>query len=410
LFTSTPRYEPQAWLDGHDRFPSGATVTFVSGQKRQPLAPSFYASADAVVSYDGSKALFAGRRDASSHWQIWETAIENGSPRQITTGDFNCIRPQYLPDGRIVYTRMSTQGSEIEVAPLAGGKAERLTFSPGRYITDDVLHDGRILFEAAGATQVRELYTVYPDGTGVESLRCDHGPDRADAHQVSSGDVIFGVGSRLAKFTSALAVQSDVAQPKKETAGPVAEIAPGRWIVTLRKKSGGPFSLAVWNSETGQTTDLEASVGANSVQPAVVATRVPPRDFPSALVTTRKNGRLLCLNARQSKTPITDEVSAVRFYTRGAGDSSVALGLTRLESDGSFYVELPAEKPIRMELLNSAGRTVRAEHAWFWMRTSEQRICVGCHTGPERAPENKVPEVLLHSTVPVSMLGNGGTK
>ena len=47
---------------------------------------------------------------------------------------------------------------------------------------------------------------------------------------------------------------------------------------------------------------------------------------------------------------------------------------------------------------------MRTENGWFWMRPSEQRICVGCHTGPERAPENKVPEVLLKTIVPVKML------
>src|ERR1039457_4613808 len=62
LFTSAPRYDPQAWLSGRDRFPSGATLTFVSGQKRRPLVSAFYASADAAVFFDGTKALFAGEQ------------------------------------------------------------------------------------------------------------------------------------------------------------------------------------------------------------------------------------------------------------------------------------------------------------------------------------------------------------
>ena len=291
----------------------------------------------------------------------------------------------------MVYTRISAQGSEIEIVALAGGKAERLSFAPGWVLTDDVLRDGRILFEYN-----RELYTVYPDGTGVESLRCDHGPDRSGARQVSNGDVIFGVGGRLARFTSALAAQTDVAQPKGELAGPVAEISAGRWIVPVH---GG---LVVWDAASAKTTELEAS---HAVEPAMVAARVPPREFPSALVTTRTAGNLLCLNARQSKTPITGEVSTVRVYARGADGAAVQLGQAAVERDGSFYVQVPADRAIRMELLDASGRSVRAEHDWFWMRPSEQRICVGCHVGPERAPENKLPEVLLHSTTPVKMLG-----
>jgi len=86
---------------------------------------------------------------------------------------------------------------KIQIVPLVGAATpETLTFVPGWYLTDDVLHDGRILFETSG-----DLWTVYPDGTGVETIRCDHGPQRANARQVASGDVIFNVGKRLARFT-----------------------------------------------------------------------------------------------------------------------------------------------------------------------------------------------------------------
>jgi hypothetical protein len=314
-----------------------------------------------------------------------------------------------LPDGRVVYTRMSPQGSEIEIAPLDGGKPARLTFAPGRYLTDDVLRDGRILFEAAGPSRTRELFTVYPDGTGVESLRCDHGPDRYEARQTGSGEVIFSAGGRLAKFTPALAAQADFTQPVGEPAGPVAEIALGKWIVALRRKPAVTFGLFLWNPATGQSSELEAPRGASAVQPAVIAPRTPPRQFPSALVATRTTGNLLCLNARESKTPVSGDVRAVRVYTRGPGDVSILLGQTEVERDGSFYVEVPADRPLRFELLDGAGSVVRGERSWFWMRPSEQRICVGCHAGPERSPENRVPDVLLKSTRPVKMLEKTGS-
>jgi Hydrazine synthase alpha subunit middle domain len=79
------------------------------------------------------------------------------------------------------------------------------------------------------------------------------------------------------------------------------------------------------------------------------------------------------------------------------------LGNAPVESDGSFFVKVPADAPIRFALLDDKGATLRAEHGWFWMRKGEQRYCVGCHTGPEHAPENRVPEVLLHTTTPVDL-------
>jgi len=373
----------------------------VAGRTRRALAPDLAASADAAVSFDGTRILFAAKRTPSSHWAIFETTVTPGAARQITSGEFDCIRPLYLPDGGVAYTRVSAGASNIEVGPLDGGKTARLTFAPGRYLTSDVLRDGRILFEAAG-----EIFTVYPDGTGVESLRCDHGPIRSAARQLSSGDVIFSVAGRLARFTSARAEQlDDVLQPDAQVAGPVAELSADAWIVPLRRKPAGTVGLFLWTLSSRQVVELEAPAGSNAVEPAVVVARAAPRQFPSALVPTRATGNLLCLNVHISKTPFPEGVSTVRVYSQDPANQPVLLGQAPVERDGSFYVEVPADRPLRMELLDVSGSTVRAEHGWFWMRPSEQRVCVGCHAGPERAPENKVPEVLLRTTKPEKVLG-----
>jgi hypothetical protein len=397
LFTAAPQYDSAE--DGPGRFPKGATLVLVSETNAQPVAPTFSVSADPAVSFDASRILFAGKVSAGSPWQIWEVSATGGTPRQLTHCPADCTHPLYLPDGHIAYTRSAGAGSDIEIADADGGSPQRLTFAPGRHVTQDVLRDGRILFQSGG-----ELYTVYPDGTGVESLRCDHGPRRTAARQVSSGDVIFSVGGRLARFTPPLATQADVPQPDRESAGPIAEVAPGQWIVSLRQP-GGRFGLYLWTREGGLLVPLETPTGANAIQPVLLRRRVPPKQFPSGLVASRTNGNLLCLDARASKTPIAEAVAAVQVYTRDAQGAPVLLGRQDLAGDGSFYVQVPADRPLQIELLNAAGRTVRAEHGWFWMRPSEQRICVGCHTGPERSPENKVPEVLLRSIVPEKLLG-----
>jgi len=397
-YTAAAQYDGGAWRSGRERFPAGAAVMLVTVQGQRKLAADFHASADPVVSFDATHILFAGKRTANGPWQIWETTAGGGTPRQLTTADSDCIRPLYLPDNRVVFTRLSRTGSEIEIMPLAGGAAEALTFVPGWYLTDDVLRDGRILFESAG-----DLYTVYPDGTGVETIRCDHGPQRANGHQAASGDVVFSAGKRLARFTPALAEQTDLEQPAMEAAAPAAELAADRWLIPLRSNPARPFHLYVWSKAGGQLTDLNPGDTNNAVEPAVIAGRVPPREFPSARVPTRSTGNLLCLNARESKTPITGDIATVRVFTRDAAGAPVLLGQTVVEQDGSFYVEVPADRPLRMELLGRSGTVTRAEKSWFWMRPSEQRICVGCHAGPERSPENRVPEILNRTIVPVNM-------
>jgi len=193
-----------------------------------------------------------------------------------------------------------------------------------------------------------------------------------------------------------------VAQPDFDSIGPLAEAGPGTWILSLRRKPGAAYGLFHWVRETGKLTELAAPSGAHAVQPAIAAARVPPRRFPSALVPERSTANLLCLDAKEAR--------AVRMYTQDAAQAPVLLGQAGVERDGSFYVEVPADRPLRLELLDGAGGVVRAERGWFWMRPSEQRICVGCHTGPERAPENKVPEILLRSVLPAKMLPVAGQR
>jgi len=93
----------------------------------------------------------------------------------------------------------------------------------------------------------------------------------------------------------------------------------------------------------------------------------------------------------------------VRVEEQDADGRVVTVGTSPVEADGSFYVKVSGDKPVRFALMDAAGRVVRAERGWFWIRAGEQRICVGCHAGPERAPENRVPQVLLRTTLPVDL-------
>ena len=116
IFTETTRYDPTAWLDGRDRFPDGATLKLIKGGTRRGLVRGFYATADAETSYDGRRVLFSGKLMASDPWQIWEVALEGGTPRLVSSEPADCLRPLYLPDGQIVYTRVGSEKSEIAIA------------------------------------------------------------------------------------------------------------------------------------------------------------------------------------------------------------------------------------------------------------------------------------------------------
>jgi Hydrazine synthase alpha subunit middle domain len=408
LYTVAPQYEPLAWMHGVDRFPLGATIFLHNGKLRQPLVPGFAASADPSVSFDGKRVLFAGRRNAQDPWQIWETPLAGGEPRRVTSGTEECIRPFYLPEDRVVYACKSAGRFVVEAAQLAGGKPLPLTYGPANFLPTDILRDGRILFESAyplGADANPEIYTVYSDGSGVESYRCDHGAARHQGRQVRSGDIVFASARGLSKFTSSRAQETRISAPVGEYGGDLAETSSGDWLLSWRPDAKVPFELMLWTPGAAALRPVLAEPKASVVQPTLVAERAVPNRHPSGLHDW-PNANLLCLNAYTSKYQFASgSIHSVRLYTRDSAGNSSLLGTAPVERDGSFFVQVPTEQPLQIELLDASGKTLKREAGFFWMRRGEQRGCVGCHAGPETAPENAVPMILLKSTTPADMTG-----
>jgi hypothetical protein len=409
LYTVAKVFEPMAWLQGADRFPSGSEI-FVSNEGgRHPLIPDFAASADPSVSFDGEKVLFAGKPRASDPWQVWELELAGGAPRRITSFPEDCIRPFYLPDDHVVYARKIAGRFLIETKELASNKTLDLTHASSNSLPTDVLRDGRILFESTyplGSEGNPEIYTVYSDGSGVESYRCDHGTSRHAAKQQSSGDTVFSTLRGLARFTSARAQQLSIAAPGGEYAGDTAETAAGEWLMAWRGDAKAPFQLVTWTPGAGELKPVFVQRDANVVEPVLLAAHSIPNRHPSGLHDW-PNGNLLCLNAYTSKFQFpAGSIHSVRLYTRDDSGHSRLLGTAPVERDGSFFVQVPSEQPLQFELLDASGKSLKREAGYFWMRRGEQRVCVGCHAGPETAPENAVPQILLKSTTPADLTGS----
>lgn len=404
VYTSASKYAPLAWLTGDERFPAGARIMVGTGKNAKQLVPEIAVSADPEISFDGTTVLFAGKKTPRDLWRIWEVGIDGSGLHQVIAANQDVISPHYLPDGFIVYSRRVGSELRLERRAIADGTTIPLFFTPGSAIPTDVLRDGRILFEAAyplgGKTP--EIYAVYSDGSGVESYRCDHGPARFGARQVSSGDIVFATNSGLARFTSPLAHQVAVNAAKGYYAGEIAD-ADGEWIVSRRTDDSKPFELARLNPDTGILT-LVASSTESLIQPRIVKPRTPNR-HPSALHEWSTTN-LLALNVYTSKYALAKgSVASVRLYTMNGDGATVVLGTAPVEKDGSFYIKAPGDRPLKFELLDSNGRTLKKQGGWMWARGGEQRICVGCHAGPEHAPDNAVPQVLLRSITPADLTG-----
>ncbi len=422
IVTSAPFYDPLAALRGEERFPQGAQLLLLHASNSEPLVTGFAATADANVSFDAKTVLFAGKQAASDPWQIWELTIVDHHVRKVSASASDAIRPFYLPFGRFVYAQRTARGFQLEVAgkgtetalaPIdanGGATVLQISYLPASAIPEDVLLDGRILFEAnfpLGLGATPDLFLVYSDGSGVESYRCDHGTGgpagRWGGRQLASGDVVFTHGASLARFTSPLANEDPITAPHAEYADAISETASGAWLLSARTTPGAHYELKIWKPGASALQSLLADQRADIVEPALVAPRARPRHHPSGLHDWNY-ANVLALDARQSrKSDLAVTPKTVRLEALDASGKTVVMGRARVEADGSFFVSVPADKPVHFALLDENGGILRQEHGWFWVRRGEQRICVGCHTGPEHSAANRAPAVLLRSTVPTNL-------
>jgi hypothetical protein len=77
------------------------------------------------------------------------------------------------------------------------------------------------------------------------------------------------------------------------------------------------------------------------------------------------------------------------------------LGYAPIEPDGSFKLQVPADTPIALAVIDSKGRAFQTHTNWIQVRPGERRTCDGCHS-PRRgaalnsgAVVNSVPAALL---------------
>ncbi len=422
IVTAAPVYASLAELRGQERFPKGAQLLIVHAGKTEPLVNGFATSADANVSFDGRTVLFAGKRSDSDPWQIWELTLKDRSVRKVTATSMDAERPFYLPGGRLVWAQRMAAGFQLQSSddgrpvprflnPTAGPGILPLTYAGANAFPADVLHDGRVLFEAGfplGTGTTPELLLVYADGSGLESVRCDHGRSRWGGVQLASGDVVFTHGKTLARFTSPMAHEMPVPAPAGQYAGAIAETASGAWLLSTRSTTEPKLTIKMWMPGTAKMRAVLAVSGEDLVEPVLIAPRTRPNRHPSGLHPW-DYANLLALDARVSRDgDLRGKPVSVRLEVQEANGRAVAMGTAPVEKDGSFFVKVPADRPIRFELLDFKGAALRQEHGWFWARGGEQRICVGCHAGPERASENRVPDVLMRTTEPVDLTGTKG--
>lgn len=164
---------------------------------------------DLATSDDGRRLLFAMRapeiEDADEEdqpkWNIWEYDLDTEALRRIISSDLTAeegqdISPEYLPDGRIVFTSTrqrrsraillddnkpqfsaldedrDTPAFNIHIMEPDGTDIRQITFNQSHDLQPTVMDDGRILFNRWDNfnNDIISLYTVDPSGFNLQPL------------------------------------------------------------------------------------------------------------------------------------------------------------------------------------------------------------------------------------------------
>jgi serine/threonine-protein kinase len=98
-----------------------------------------------AFSPDGN-ALAVSGLEADGAWHIWTVSVEDGTPRQLTTGSPPQIYPRFTPDGQaVIYQSWTADSSRIWRVPIAGGPPVPLTAAEEDAAYGDISPDGTLM-------------------------------------------------------------------------------------------------------------------------------------------------------------------------------------------------------------------------------------------------------------------------
>lgn len=330
-----------------------------------------------------------------------------------------------------------------------GSDLTQLTHGTSPTYDPAMLRDGRVVFATwhwrhlgGPAPPLGAIWHLQQDGTGVDGL-CPGPEGYLKSSPVEVEDRLFFVatdsataaGGRLASvalnrpFTTYAEAAPD-ADGEFQSAYPLAQ---GRLVVSYRPPDPGAtfglYELDYVKGELGRVIYDDPDY--DDIDPVVVGSRTPPHGHVTVMVPGKTTGELYCLNVYESQLPnvrelAPDGIKQVRVYEAAGtppeappialvslepaqlgppegAEATRLLGEAPVEADGSFYVEVPADRPLRWELLDAAGDVVARAPVSVWVRPFEHRGCVGCHAPRHRAADNFIPQAVARKPTPLGV-------
>ncbi len=409
------------------------------------LTPGFDSAADPDVSFDGQKVLFAAKKEKADPWCVWEMKADGSGARKITCGKAGARQPVYQST---IYTItatnvepwvqvafVGTDPDERDEAGVAantslwsckvdGSALRRLTYNLSNDLDPVILPDGRMVYAgwlrhttSHGAQGRVALLGVNEDGTDYQTYAGDQGlrvkqmpAPTADGRVVFvESDSVGGDGAgRLAAVQQMrpLHTYQSLTGDKDGLFRAPSALPDGRLLVSWRADTAGTFSIQRLDLATKGREKVIEDPAWHSVQAKLVAPRAMPDARSSVVREDDATGKLYTIDVNihdlgdQLPPGSAKSLRVVEGVPQAAQPPSRRLlGTIPLADDGSFQVQVPANTPVQLQLLDKDGLAIRSS-AWLWVRNHAAQGCIGCHEDPERTPPNRFVKA-VQSKAPV---------
>lgn len=416
----------------------GARIVLLGTDGRlRVLTEGFQSAADPEVSFDGKRLLFAAKKNAQDNWDVYEMEISGTRPRQVTRSMGNCRSPMY--QSAIFYLDEPRPSHQITFVGDAAGELEergagrrthlysvmedgsglrRLTFNLSNNSGPVMAWDGRILF-AAGT----RLFGIHLDGTDYALAAESRSRIQRMPATTPSGLVVFvepdrfswDAGGTLASVTLRRPLHSyrRITQPAEGVFHSPSPLPDGSVLVARRPANGtGRYGIYRLAPATGRTEPIHEDPSWNEMQPRAVAPRAEPDGHSSVVDEQEPTAKLYCLNVYDSDLGPNwvpkGSIKRLRVL-EGLPRSAPAdvewrrfLGEVDIEDDGSFQLQVPANTPIQLQVLDKDGLALRSS-SWIWAKNKANRGCIGCHEDPERTPENVLAKAIVKPAIQLTL-------
>jgi hypothetical protein len=161
-----------------------------------------------------------------------------------------------------------------------------------------------------------------------------------------------------------------------------------QYFVSYREDNEHPVGLYHMLQDSSNLNLIYKNDEYHLIEPVVVRPKRRPKKLPSRIVEDDAMGIILCTDADLSQDSSKSNTRTSNVEIFGIDTS---FGKIPVSEDGSFYIKVPSNTPIRFQTSDISGQVKYGHSDWIWVRPNERRGCVGCHENRELTPENKVP-------------------